>query len=205
MPATKIQIANDALVSIGHRQINSFSDENDTVRKINAVWDIMVDSTLEACNWNFARNWIALKKIENIDSVDNPFYGSWLFAYQVPNECAKVRIVFAQGHRYIPASDLPKFTELQYNGQMAILTDCDTAFAEYTMRIHDESQFTGTFCTLLSAALAAKIAMPVSMNPEIAKSAQQAYMFWLGEARRENYERDNDKETPNGGYVDGRR
>lgn len=76
--ASKVEIANMALMQLGVEPITAFSDNTSYARKINKIWDYAVDAVLSAGAWSTVTYRQALAA-----TVDEPTY-EYAYQYQLP-------------------------------------------------------------------------------------------------------------------------
>jgi hypothetical protein len=180
--ASQILMANMAIGNVGSQQfINSFEDRSSEARVCKQFFDIALDLVLQDFPWTFATKIIPLADLGT--PVD-----PWLYRYQYPNDCLKLRRVFPQGgtiylgqvsknkgipHRVI-ADDVAKVK--------AILCDAQGAYAEYTFRNVMTGMYSAAFVAAFGLKLATYICTPLSADLKYATLADQNYKKLLLEA-----------------------
>lgn len=83
--ASKTDVANLALIKLGHTSIVSIDDENESARTIRAVFDMIRDGELRAHNWNFSIKRTTLPALS-----DAPISNDYTVQYQLPADCLRV-------------------------------------------------------------------------------------------------------------------
>lgn len=196
--ASKIEIANLGLIALGTRTISSLTQENDIARKINAIFDQCADEVLQAAHWNFATKIEALAKL--VDAV--PF--GWTYIYAFPANCLSIQRLFNESTALSP--NPARFRELvaPTSGGRALVADIDLAYAEFTYRVTDTTQYPPAFVKALAHKLAADLALPLTADKQIANGMEQKYQALVSEAKRMNYSEVLPKDNRTSKYLDAR-
>lgn len=93
-----VDIARQALAQIGQQiSISSFGDTSPAGKTAQLLYTPTVQTLLRAAPWNFARAQIALTlwKSASVNGVPstNPPPQPWLYSYEYPNDCLKLRFL----------------------------------------------------------------------------------------------------------------
>ena len=201
--ASQTDIVNIALTLLGCRTIASLSAENDIARRASVLWTPTLEEVLGACEWGFARRIVELTLISETEDGVQPIQG-WDYIYAMPASCLVVRKVFPDGEA--DRREPYKFTEVMEPDTKAksIATDVEEAFAEYTYKVTDTTQFDAAFVQALSSKLAAALAMPLTGDKQLAQMMAANYAQAISEAQKRNYGRVNPKVTKGSSYLDAR-
>lgn len=148
--SSKVGICNLALTSIGGDRITSITDNTNTAKNCNAIFDDVADYVMAAHEWSTAVSRATLNRLS-----DTPSFG-WAYQYQLPVSPYNLRVLDINELR---SGDYP----FRIEGD-ALLTDEATAKIRYIGRITNTQQY-GPFLTeAVVARLAAELAYPVTGN-----------------------------------------
>jgi len=126
--ASDVQIANAALMKLGHEPIVSFNDESDQARAVNAVYDICRDDVLSAHDWNFATKHVQLAEVVQTVATDE-----YAHFYQLPSDYIRILYVEPIGEKFAVR-----------DGQ--IYTDASSPIkVAYIARVTDSGRFSANF------------------------------------------------------------
>jgi hypothetical protein len=149
--ASEIQIMNMALIKLGADSITSRTDNKNSARVMNSIYEMVRDAELRRHRWRFAIRRASLAAL-----TDSPLTGPFALQYQLPVDCLRV---LAVGDDY-PSADLSDYrtqssSEFSVESQK-ILTNFPAPLSlRYTARISD----TGVFDPAFTEALASRLAM----------------------------------------------
>jgi len=136
--ATKVGIANSALILLGAETIQAITESNKRAKLCNEMYDKSKRKLLELHPWNFATLRVALAQLAGAPVYE---FDNW---FQIPNDCLRIlRVENNEAVTYVIEKD-------------KILTNEDAISIEYISDI-GEGYFTQTFAELLAARLAADI------------------------------------------------
>ena len=205
--SNKVAIINRALAHIKVGMITSLDESSEPARQANLFYDCVRESALRSCDWRFATVKKPLVKLGDIQTaLDNPTDQSkqdvspqWSFLYAYPVQCQRVRRVFnTQESDLFPQWDdrtmadaavkIPPFEECRspVTNQLAIATNLEGAWAEYTFDINDDSQFDSMFQDAMSWLLAQELCIPLTGDKELKQSVDKDTRACLDEAKRKN-------------------
>lgn len=174
--ASTIDICNMALARIGHSdRIADLEEKSKAARTCKLFYEQCRDYVLRDFDWPFAMAHIALA-----DLGSPPL--NWAYRYQYPNDCLKARYINVPGIRRFAEEQLIPFEVAAGSNGRVILTDIAAAELVYTKAVTDPTIFDPMFVSALAWKLAAEVAMPLSVEPAIAQSAGQAYLYEIGQA-----------------------
>lgn len=142
--ASKVSIANKALIQLGTSTITSLTQDVDSARKINAIFDDSLDYLLQLHNWNFATFRTTLARLSETPTYEYDYY------YQLPSSpyCLQVVSVYNNPEYRIE------------NRKLA--TDEDTVKIEYIGRITDMNELSPLFREAFSLYLAIVMNEPIT-------------------------------------------
>lgn len=196
--ATRIDIANLALIRASVQRIGDFAEESEPARHVRALWDSSRDAVLRSHPWGFARKRVYPALLDETPS-------GWEYAYARPADCLLIRMVVN------PSSDAPdqavKWEEgLSEDGsRIAILTDEEDAEIEYTARVENVALWDSVFVEAFTWRLAADLVATLKGDAGIARGLQQQAMMAVAEAQRLDANEGNRRpEAPNP-YIAARR
>ena len=174
--SSRVQICNMALAALGQDQfIQSPTERSKGNDTCSLFYDTVRDLLLRAHDWNFARR----RRVLALTAAE---VTNWQYAYRYPSDCLAIRWLVIVGTR-TPARNARVPYEIATDGdQKLILTDLAEAEIVYTARITNTTLFDETFVHAFSLALGVKIAMPMAVDPGLAKNVAQQAREALGEA-----------------------
>lgn len=176
----KTEICNMALAHIGTSEqlTNVDSDNSKAARHCRQFYDHCVRIILSSQPWPFAT------KIDTLVDLGDP-PTNWLYRYKYPNDCAlAVRIINPAARTESKSQKVPfRIINLYDATGLAILCDEEDAELEYNQKITNAALFPADFVEALSLCIAAHIAMPMRVSPDIASYVNGQFGIWLGEAQ----------------------
>lgn len=162
-----VAICNLALGHIGKDDITSIDEASAEAKACKKFYQITLDVALQAYPWRWAKKTISLAQLTN--GKEN----KWLYAYQRPDDCLKViRVVDESLADYMPSGDgiIQGGHAYEIEGQ-TIYCDLSPAYLVYTQKVSDPAVFPPAFVDAMGAALAARIAMPITRDPKFRNDA----------------------------------
>jgi hypothetical protein len=162
--ASNVQIANLALNVIGEEPITSFSDNDKAARTVSLWYEPVRRAVLRSHPWNFA---VARRTLAQLTEV--PPFG-YAHKYALPSDFL----------RLLSVNDAARPYEIE---KREFLTDASEVQLRYVYDVTDPNQYDTLFLMTFAAALAVKIAMPITNDKEQAKLADAALEMALAEAR----------------------
>jgi hypothetical protein len=184
MAYSKISISNIALATLGADAIRSFDEGNKRAKQCEVFYEAVKNNLLMRFDWNFARVFAKLQKLEDIEMPINQY------AYQLPADCKIVRGLYPRGSR--------EWWEVV--GKRFHCRFPDNAYIYYTKRADIPAEFTDTFANLLALGMAIKLSPSITQDSKLTSSLQQQFKVeerdaWEAEANEGNDYRAMD-ETP---------
>ncbi len=167
--ASAVAICNLALSNLGKDNISDLGEASAEARACNQFYAHVRDIMLQSYPWRFAG------KTASMASISNTKLGSWLYAYNQPADCLKIRWVRSQYSETEPTQQtLAEEAQTQYEIEGGtIFCNLSPAFLRYTWALTDPTKFKPLFVEALSWQLAVRLAMPMTRDPKIRADAYQ--------------------------------
>lgn len=165
--SSKVEIANSALAQLGDIRLLSLTDENETARKVNAIYDLKVNELLSLYPWSFAKKRRSLALLE-----DAPLFG-YQKAFQLPSDI--IRLLEING------GDREKY-EHQVEGDK-LLINAETCEILYVREVVSSENFPVYFVMALASYLAFELAYAITQSHQIKKEMYDAFMLKLASAK----------------------
>jgi hypothetical protein len=166
MALSDIDIANAALIDLGHETIQSFLDDSDQARALNTIYAMNRDRTLAAHPWNFAT-----KRLSLAAAVITLNTEEWSTAYLLPTDSLRVL--------YIEPLGTPFRVENGY-----ILTNASAPLqCAVIFRITDPATFSVNFTSALQYRLCAALCNAITARRGNTQDYWRLYQQELQEAR----------------------
>lgn len=195
---SKLEICNTALAMVNANILSSLEDGSREAELCNKFWDNTRQCELRLHDWNFAYSQSKLTKIgtgELIGEINGYIYDKPAGALTIlktynfgDRECHDYKLFF------YPAT-----------GKEIIFTFLDEAWAGYIRDITDTSLYDPTFAYQLSAALALRLAIPLTDSNTIYSRVKNIYELALENARLINKQEVQEELNVDNDYLDIRR
>jgi hypothetical protein len=156
--ATKLEIVNLALIELGENPVNTFDVANDIVQSMSVMYDSLADVELGNHIWHFALKWETL-----IEAPGSPPIKLYRHQYYLPAD-------YIQAYDTYPWGDYNIAT-----GNLVYSNNRPGWQWQYVAKVN-EQEFPVYFADYLAAALAARCAMLVTQNGQIAMDAAKNAM-----------------------------
>ena len=164
MAVTKIDICSNALLQLGAEPINSFEDGSSLADICATMYPPFKKYTLSTYPWLFT-----MKKAQLAKLLEEPI-NEYKYAYQLPSDLLVLRAIYDNGQVGAIA-----YIAYELFGDKKLFTDAEKIYADYQYEV-DENEFPHYFNEFISTAFAAKIAMAVTENENLAAlKSQQAF------------------------------
>ena len=167
--ATRVEIANMALLRIGQRTIASFEESSVEATLAKRWYDRTRKTVLASAPWRFAVKNAELAVLSDAES------GKYLYAYALPSDLIRALYLCDQ-----TGAELPVEYEVVGN---QIWTDDDTGQLRYVWDQTDPNRFDVLFIDVLAYKLAAELATGITGRTDLAASMLQAYVALLPSAK----------------------
>lgn len=158
--ASIVSICNLALTHLGKDRIDTLTEASSEARACNLVYDQTLDALLSAYPWRFARGRTTLSEVDNGRADD------WKHAYALPTACVKalsVELASLSDDGELPPAPLSGWP-YELEGE-TVYCDLTPARLAYVKRVTDPTKFSPLFIEALSWHLAARLAMPLTRDP----------------------------------------
>lgn len=172
-------ICNLALSNIGKDNISDLDEGSAEARACKQFYAHTRDTMLQAYPWRWAQT------TQSLAAISNDKANRWVYAYQRPSDCLKVRRVMGELMLdYVPYDE----TSVRGGGfdyaieGSVIYTGLSPAYLVYTSRVEDVTLFPPLFQDALSWHLAVRLAMPLTRDPKIRADAFQLAQRMQAEA-----------------------
>jgi len=166
MSVSDVDIANAALIDLGYEAIQSFLDDSDEARAMNAIYSLSRDRVLAAHPWNFATKRLSLAAAVVTLNTDE-----WDAAYLLPADSLRVL--------YIEPKGTPFVVENGY-----ILTNVSSPVkCSVIYRITDPAVFSVSYISALQYRLSAALCTALTARRGNAQDYWRLYQSELQEAR----------------------
>jgi len=164
--SSDIDIANAALIDLGHEPIQSFLDDSDQAKAVNAIYTMNRDRTLASHPWNFAT-----KRLSLAAAVITLNTEEWSTAYLLPTDALRVL--------YVEPLGVPFRVENGY-----ILTnESAPLLCSVIYRITDPAIFSMGFTSAFQYRLCASLCNAITARRGNAQDYWRLYQQELQEAR----------------------
>ena len=166
MSLSDVDIANAALVDLGHEAIESFLDDSDQARAVNALYTIARDRTLASHPWNFATKRLSLPAAVITLNTDE-----WDTACLLDADALRVLYIEPRGTPFVVK-------------QGYILTNATAPIkCPVIYRITDPQRFSVNFVSALRYRLSAELCNAITARRGNAQDYWKFYQMELQEAR----------------------
>lgn len=177
--SSQVEICNLALSRVGVSSfIEDIQEGSKESKSLGAVYGIARDVALGSFPWPFAqrRTTLALSA--------EPAREDWAYTYALPTDALRVQGLWS-GIRFGPvASELPFAIEMNASGTgRLLLSDMESATVVYTARVEDPLLYPPLFVNAFAWLLAAEVALPLSVRPDLRAQAQQQFELTLSRAQ----------------------
>jgi hypothetical protein len=178
--ASKVDIANFALVSIGAKKITSMTESVKEAQEINLRFDSIRDAVFRSHPWNCLISRAALSQ----DSSTPTFGYSYQYILPTDPACLKV-LEFNNGSLTWPYDNMYNLdgTRLFSIESKKLLTNEATAKIVYIGQITDTTQYDASLVEVLAAAIAAEVCYAITGSNGRADRAKVDYETKLRNAR----------------------
>lgn len=148
--ASKVGIANSALIKLGAARIIALTDDNKNAKLCNEQYDKMRLDLLRSHNWNFSVTRIKMAQLATAPTFE------WDHAYQLPADW--LRTVSVHG-------DDAGVSNIRYRVERGnILADHDDVWLRYVADITDVGLFDASFAECLAWRLALDLAISITQS-----------------------------------------
>lgn len=174
--ASKLSLYNGALREVGSRKLASLSENRESRRVLDSIWDAdAVATCLSAGLWNFATNSI---EITHSPSVDPPF--SYQYAFDKPENFIRTVAVCEDEYFKVPLLHYMDEGDYWY-------ADLETIYVRYvdsgTSYGLDYGKWPPNFTRYVETWLAARACMSLTQNQSKRDALERDAEIWLTKAK----------------------
>lgn len=177
--ASVVSICNLSLSNLGKDNISALTEPGAEARACNQFYEHTRDVMLQQYPWRFATKTQALAELLN----DKP--GQWGFSYKRPVDCIKVRwvrVAYSLTEPY-PQDDASQIAHPYSVEGDRIYCGLSPAYLTYIWKVTDPTRFPPLFVDALAAALAVRMAIPLTRDPKVRADNFQLAQVLMGQAQ----------------------
>lgn len=180
----KIDICNQALMSIGGELITSLDENSQEARLCKTIFTTSLQTLLEEHEWNFATKRAALAR-----AVATPLY-DYDYAYPLPSDCLRViEFQYQDDYDFVIEDDM-------------VLTNVKTCKIKYIYEVEDMNKLSSMFRQALISFLAATLAPYLTNTAPYAQGAAQQFMLYMRKAKTYNARESKKTKSTDGDWLD---
>lgn len=205
--ASKVELINRALSSIGVESINSPTEQSTAAAVVAGLFDGVRDSVLASWHWRFAMKREALAQL-----ADPELPARWSCAYAVPSDL--VRVIGIEGHEVAPTvpyvdrsgaihSDrlMDLYQPLHEIMGTTLYTSVDDAVLIFTCKVTNVASWSIEFNDAFVARLAAELVMPLKEDARMADFFMQRAERALSRAKAIDASQQSDQREREAGSI----
>lgn len=179
MAESVVSIMNLALARVGVKKfLSSETEARSEADVCSLFYPETRDRTLAAMPWPFATKRSTLSLLTDEASRDG-----WTYVYALPNDCIQPRSIYPGTRNPSSKQRIPFAIEVDGAGTGQVLvTDEQTPVLIYTMRFENPVAMHPDFTDALAWLLAAEIAMPLNLKPDLENLCRQRWQMTLARA-----------------------
>lgn len=190
----QLDIYNEALRLVGERQLSSLNEQSETRRLLDNAWaSNLVDTVLEAGQWNFAMRAVSLTYSPSVE----PAFG-YQYTFTQPDDLVRL-CALCEDSRF----ECPLLRYMDVNGLW--IADLDTIYIKYVSNDSvygaDYSTWTNLFRKYVACYLAVQVAPRLKQSEAQVLSLEKRMERRLVEARSLDAMADPTKFPPTGDWV----
>ena len=197
MAASTVEICNVALLRLGVKAtIKALTDQVEEAEVCSALFKPTRDKVLYDWEWGFATREKSLARYTGNPSSER------LYAYALPTDFIRARYLSTGSIPRLSASR-PSFKIVAAEGGQtrALSCDVDPASLVYTARIEDPTMWSPAFDDCFAWRLAAELAMPMSVKPELFQAMSKFYIGSLAVASAADLRERQDDPYPDSEFI----
>ena len=164
MATSVVQIINNALIKIGASAILTLTENSESARAANLIYEQVRDASIRDHVWNFA-----IRRVELAQNSTAPAF-EFSYQYNLPSDCLRV----------LRMEDMGMYYKIE-GGKL--LTDEGTAKILYLSRVEDVNLFDALFVEALSARIAAELSVTLSESNTLYTNMMEIYQRKIVDAR----------------------
>lgn len=184
--ASQTEICNSALTLLGADTINAITDQSNSARALNAVWNLERDSELRKHLWKFS---ITRAQLPALAAA--PVNGPYTSQFELPAGCLRV-IQVGNSNFDWPGVDLSDFRSGPTNddyiieGGMVLTNLVAPISVRYVQQVTDTTLWDACFTSAFAARLARVSCFRITQSTNKEKDTEAAYMQAMQDAVRAN-------------------
>jgi len=178
-----VEICNMALVALGADTIMDLGEDNESARKLNAIYVPVLKDLLRTHPWNFASHRSSLAQLS-----ETPPFG-FSYYYQLPPNCL----------RAIEINENPKI-DFVVEGRKLLCNE-GTVNLKYIAYVTDPTLFDANFVALFAARLTAEVAYAITQSRTVTKDKWEIYMYLVKTSRSSDAQEGKAQRTETHGWV----
>lgn len=182
--ASKVDIANAALIEIGAPMITALDEDSEAARIINTRFDELLDEELEKADWTFATARAQLAALATA-----PDFG-WTYQFQLPASPYCLRVIKE-------VNDV----EFIIEGRR-ILADSAPLQIKYIYRVTDLNDLSALFKSAFILRLAVYLALPLRGSSEVRDRVERDYGIAYARAASKDSQQENYHVQADGDWLD---
>lgn len=196
--AGKVEIANRALIKLGADRILLLTDDIESARVLNSIYETVRDAEIRRYRWKFA-----IKRTSLMALVAPP---PWGYTYQYPLPADYLSLIQV-GDYCVPASGKFAAPYALESGSSAnvILTNFQAPLKlRYVAKIENTGLYDALFVEMLACKLAMEACEPLNQSSTKSDRCASQYEFAMKEAYRQNAIEGTPDLIPDGSWLDSR-
>ena len=172
---TPEDIANMALAVLDEASITTLDDDNMAARLINRHFDLTIEAELSKHVWAFA---IFSAEVIGTDLATGE--GTLNYVYEIPADALRVLPLTYDGQ--------PQGIPISWRQEAGLIYSDQPSprIIRYVANLTDPNDWSAVFTEVVVAALAVKVALPLTHKSGMVQIAREAYQVALSQARRVN-------------------
>ena len=181
-----VEICNLALVSLGADTIMDMDEDNESARKLKAIYVPVLKDLLRAHPWNFSSKRASLAQL-----TETPAFG-FSYYYQLPSDCL----------RAVEVNEDPKINFVVEGRKL--LCDEGTVDLKYIAYIEDPTLYDANFVALFAARLTAEVAYAITQSRTVTKDKWDIYLYMVRTSRSSDAQEGKPQRHESHGWIRGR-
>ena len=167
--ASKVEIINMALRSLGADTITDITEDSENARKMDSIYDIVLKSLLRLCRWSFAKKESTLSRISGA-----PILTEYAYIYGLPSDFLGLNKTTVE----------PSYSH-KIKGRY-LYSNATAVSIEYTYFCDEPDQYDALFADAFAARLAAELCFSITAKPALIEVKWKEFKEKLNVARSAN-------------------
>lgn len=196
---TRLSLYNDALLILKERKLASLSENRESRRVLDTVWDSdFVDYVLEQGLWNFA---MRAAKLEIDEDVDTSGFGGFRYAFAKPADWVRIAAVSADAKFW---QSLEDYTDEGHY----LFADIENIYVRYVSNAptygNDLSLWPVSFAKYASAYMAVEACGRITQDKEICAMSEALMTKRLSDAKSKDAQKEPSRQWQHGSWANAR-